>query len=271
VIQLGRRVLLVNLHVANGISLHSILRRGWNADRPLLAAFPVGDNVPQTEKTISTIMAERRSTPRFGSTPVTSEDLHKILAAGIESPSGYNLQPWRFVVVRDSEQRRKLRDASHGQPKIQQAPLVIVALGDPDGWRKGDLDEMIRIGAEHGYAHPSKSGETRKLIHDYLNEHENLPMWLNRQVMIALTTMMLMAEALGYDTALMEGFDDKQVKQAVAAPSRMQVVCLLAIGHREGEDKRYGGRFPAERVLFAERFGQPLKVSAAKEHAKQNL
>jgi nitroreductase len=229
------------------------------------------EKVAHTEKTISTIIADRRSTPRFAATPVADDDLCKILVAGIESPSGYNLQPWRFVVVRDPEQRRKLRAASHDQPKIQQAPLVIVALGDPDGWREGDLDEMIRIGAEYGYAHPSKSGETRKLIHDYLSEHENLPMWLNRQVMIALTTMMLMAEALGYDTALMEGFDDEKVRQAIAAPPRMQVVCLLAIGHREGEDKRYGGRFTAERVLFAERFGEPLKASAVKNLAKKNL
>src|SRR5436309_8846270 len=216
--------------------------------------------MPQSEKTISAVIAERRSTPRFGPEPVRDEDLRRILIAGLESPSGYNLQPWRFVVVRDPEQRRKLRIASHNQPKIEQAPLVIVALGDPEGWREGDLDEMIRIGAEHGYAHPSKSGETRQLIHNYLNRHENLAMWLDRQVMIALTTMMLMAEALGYDTALMEGFHEEQVKEVIEAPARMHVVCLLAVGHREGEDKRYGGRFPAERLVFGERFGDVLNA-----------
>jgi nitroreductase len=210
------------------------------------------------EKTISTVISERRSTPRFASTPIPDSDLGRIIASGIESPSGYNLQPWRFVIVRDPEQRRKLRVASHNQPKIEQAPVVIVALGDPEGWREGDLDEMIRIGAEHGYAHPSKSGETRKLIHDYLSQHENLPMWLNRQVMIALTTMMLMAEALGYDTALMEGFDESLVRQAVHAPDRMVAVCLLAIGRCDGEDKRYGGRFPTHKVVFSEYFGEIL-------------
>jgi nitroreductase len=217
------------------------------------------------EKTISTVISERRSTPRFASTPVPDDDLGKVIAAGIESPSGYNLQPWRFVVVRDPEGRRRLRIASHNQPKIEQAPVVVVALGDPEGWREGDLDEMIRIGAKHGYAHPSKSGETRKLICDYLGQHENLPMWLNRQVMIALTTMMLMAEALGYDTALMEGFDERQVRDVVQAPDRMVVVCLLAIGHREGEDKRYGGRFPIEKVVFCERLGQPCEASLSQK------
>ena len=211
------------------------------------------------EKTISAIITERRSTPSFASTPIPAEDLRKILDAGLLSPSGYNLQPWRFVVVRDAKLRKQLRAASHDQPKIEQAPVVIVALGDPEGWREGDLDEMIRIGAEHGYAHPSKSGDMRKHIHDFFSRHENIPMWLNRQVMIALTTMMLMAESLGYDTALMEGFEERKVKETIAAPRRMEVVCLLAIGHRQGDDKRYGGRFPEDRVLFGEQFGKPFK------------
>ena len=212
------------------------------------------------EKTISTVIAERRSTPRFAPTPIADADLKRIIVAGLESPSGYNLQPWRFVIVKSPEQRRKLCVASYDQPKIEQAPVVIVALGDSEGWREGDLDAMIRIGAEHGYAHPSKSGEMRQTIHKYFTEHHNMPMWLNRQVMIALTTMMLMAEALGYDTALMEGFEDRKIREAVGAPDRMEVICLLAIGYCEGEDKRYGGRFPADRVVFAEEFGRPCEL-----------
>jgi len=217
--------------------------------------------VAQAEKTISTIIAERRSTPKFDSRPIPDEDLKKIVIAGLESPSGYNLQPWRFVVVREAELRKQLRAASHDQPKIEQAPVVIVAMGDSEGWREGDLDEMIRIGAELGFTHPSKSGEMRNTIYKYFSEHENMPMWLNRQVMIALTTMMLQAEALGYDTALMEGFEEAKVREVIGAPSRMEVVCLLAIGRRQGDDKRYGGRFPQDKLMFGERFGQPLKLA----------
>lgn len=102
----------------------------------------------------------------------------------------------------------------------------------------------------------------RNMIYRYFSEHENMPMWLNRQVMIALTTMMLQAEALGYDTALMEGFEEAKVRDVVGAPSSMEVVCLLAIGHRRGEDKRYGGRFPQDKLLFGERFGQPLNLGS---------
>ena len=92
------------------------------------------------EKTISTVIAERRSTPRFAPTPVAKEDLRQIVVAGLESPSGYNLQPWRFVVVQSPEQRRKLRVASYDQPKIEQAPVVVVRRRSG---LEGRLDELL--------------------------------------------------------------------------------------------------------------------------------
>ena len=44
----------------------------------------------------------RRSTPSFDSTPLPGEDLSAILEAGMQAPSGYNMQPWRFVVVQSA-------------------------------------------------------------------------------------------------------------------------------------------------------------------------
>ncbi|MFL6301679.1 MAG: nitroreductase family protein, partial [Terriglobales bacterium] len=52
-----------------------------------------------TEKPLSEIVKERRSTQAFESGPVDETDLHKILHAGLGAPSGFNLQPWRFIVV----------------------------------------------------------------------------------------------------------------------------------------------------------------------------
>src|SRR5215831_16049249 len=103
------------------------------------------------EKLLSLAIRERRATPSFEDVPIHSADLEKIIRAGLEAPSGYNLQPWRFVVVRDREQKKNLRAAAFGQPKVQEASAVVVACGDPDAWKNGDLDEVIRIAREHGY------------------------------------------------------------------------------------------------------------------------
>ena len=63
------------------------------------------------EKPLSQAIRERRATPSFDGTPIPPEDLHRILEAGLSAPSGYNMQPWRFVVVQGEEQKKRLRAA----------------------------------------------------------------------------------------------------------------------------------------------------------------
>src|SRR6201995_1339052 len=160
----------------------------------------------ETEKTLTRALAERRASPSFDETPIPEEDLKKILQAGLSSPSSYNLQPWRFVVVRNPEQKKRLRSASYNQAKVEEASAMIVACGDADGWRNGDLGEMLRLGRLGGMAE-NYAEQAKKSIPNFLSNHPNMPLWLNRQVMLAFTHMLLMAEVLGYDTAPMEGFE----------------------------------------------------------------
>jgi hypothetical protein len=47
------------------------------------------------EKPLSQAIKERRATPSFEDVPIHSADLEKIIRAGLEAPSGYNIQPWR--------------------------------------------------------------------------------------------------------------------------------------------------------------------------------
>ena len=211
------------------------------------------------EKTLSQAIAQRRATPSFDGSPLPDEDLKRILEAGLNAPSGYNMQPWRFIVVRSEDKRRRLRAASFNQAKVEEASAVIVACGDADGWRSGDLEEMLRLGREGGM--PENYAEQAKVnIPNFLSNHPDLPMWINRHVMIAFTTMMLMAEVLGYDTAPMEGFEQERVREVLKLPLSYHVVALLGIGRLKGSDKFYGGRFNMARTVFAEEFGRPLKI-----------
>lgn len=220
------------------------------------------------EKPLSQAIKERRATPSFDGTPIPEEDLKQILQAGLEAPSGYNIQPWRFVVVRDPEQRKALQVAGFGQPKIGEASAVIVAAGDPESWQQ-DMEDMIALGKKVGtVANDQAADGVRKSFGGWRSGPAgdagglapDWTVWLNRHTMIAFTTMMWMAEALGYDTAPMEGFSESQVRKALGMPDRIRVIALLAIGHRKGEDKKYGGRAPMETKIFAEKWGNGLKI-----------
>lgn len=218
------------------------------------------------EKPLSEAVAERRATPSFEHVPIHATDLEKIIRAGLEAPSSYNLQPWRFIVVREGEHKKKLRQAAFGQPKVEEASVVIVACGDPQGWKNGDLDEMLRLSSEHGHGSPAEIDARRQAITGYLGGTPGSPggvaptfdLWVNRHVMIAFTTMMWMAEVLGYDTAPMEGFNEDQVKALLHIPQHVRVVALLGIGRRKGTDKPYAGRFDASHTVFAEEWGKPI-------------
>jgi nitroreductase len=204
-------------------------------------------------------MRDRRATPSFDGEPIPPSDLRQILDAGLHAPSSYNMQPWRFIVVQHPEQRKRLRAASYNQAKVEEASAVIVACGDRDGWRK-DLDEVLRMGRANGMPE-SYAAQAANSVPGYLSAFNTDEMtgWLNKQVMIATTTMLWMAEVLGYDTALMEGFEQQKVCETLRLPMSYWVVALLAIGHLKGPDKFDGGRFELQHTVFGEEYGKQLK------------
>ncbi len=210
-------------------------------------------------KTLAQAVEERRATSSFDGAPIPAEDLRQILDAGLQAPSGYNMQPWRFVVVQTPEQKKKLRAASFNQGKVEEASVVIVACGDADGWRK-DLDLMLEQGRKGGMPE-SYAAQAHNSVPNYLSSFSSGQMqgWLNKQVMLAYTHMLLMAEVMGYDTAPMEGFEQDKVHEALRLPLSYWVVALLAIGHARGPDKYYGGRFEMAHTVFGEEYGKPLK------------
>jgi len=206
-------------------------------------------------KPITEVLLERRATNKFTDEEVPAEVLEAVLRLGAQAPSGYNFQPWRFVVVRDADARRRLQQVAFNQPKVAQAPVVIIAVGMKEEWKE-TADEVLREGARRGAGNPDKVEQARQGAVQFISGMD-AAVWVNRHTMIAVTSMMLVAESYGYDTAPMEGFDAAGVRAAFAIPEEGEVVCLLAIGRAAEPDKPYTGRFPVERIVFAERFGEP--------------
>jgi nitroreductase len=206
-------------------------------------------------KPINEVLLERRATQEFLPEEVPDEYLDAILRLAAQAPSGYNLQPWRFVVVRGEENRRRLQAAAFNQAKVGQAPVVVIFVGMKEDWKR-TADEVFREGAERGAGSLDNWERHRDSAFGFLDNMLPMPVWVNRHTMIAFTTMMLAAEAYGFDTAPMEGFDAAAVKREFSIPDEGEVVALLAIGRRKGDDKPYTGRLPLSRIAYSERFGE---------------
>jgi nitroreductase len=222
-------------------------------DKPknLPTARPNGEPL----KPLTEVLLERRATNEFLPDEVPEEFLEAILKLGAQAPSGYNLQPWRFVVVREEENRKRLQAVAFNQPKVGQAPVVIIAVGMKEEWKER-ADEVFREGAERGAGSLDTWEKYRDGAIGFLDGMQHMPTWVNRHTMIAYTVMMLAAEAYGFDTAPMEGFDAAAVKREFGIPEEGEVVAMLAVGRAAGAEKPYPGRFGLSRIVYEERFGE---------------
>ena len=140
---------------------------------------------------------QRQSIRAYESTPVPKKKLEKILEAARLAPSASNIQPWHFIVVTDSEKRKKLADSGRYAKFLTESPVVIVGCGD----------------------------------------QETSPRWYVVDVTIAMQSMVLTATSEGLGTCWVGSFDEKQVKEMLKIPESFRVVALLALGYpREKSD-----------------------------------
>lgn len=219
-------------------------------DKP--SGFPTTQVNGAPLKPLTQVILDRRATAHFKPDQVPDQYLEAILRFGGQAPSGYNLQPWRFIVVRDEKNRRRLQEAAAGQAKVGEAPVVLIAYAVKGAW-KHHLDEVLQESVRRGAGKAEEVETVKKMATEFL---EGFPqaVWLNRHTMIAVTTMMLMAEAYGLDTAPMEGFDPDVVKRVFGLPSKSEVVALLAIGFAAEPDKAYPGRLALREIVHKEHY-----------------
>ena len=76
---------------------------------------------------------------------IPEEHLRKIMEAARLAPSAKNRQPWRFIVVKDDEIKRRLAEACRHQMFLADASVVIAALGIPSESRWYMQDPMIAV------------------------------------------------------------------------------------------------------------------------------
>ena len=76
-------------------------------------------------------ISTRRSTRKFKSTPVTTEQTRILLEAAMLSPSACNTRPWRFIAIRNRELLNKLADAHPWAKMLRSAQLAIVVIALP--------------------------------------------------------------------------------------------------------------------------------------------
>jgi nitroreductase len=201
-------------------------------------------------------IVRRRATRKFDpSRPLEDDVLKRLLGLATHAPSGYNLQPWRFIVVRSERNRQRLRGCAFNQPKVTEAPVMVIVLGYK-GAHATHLVPMLDRRVALGGMTVEAAAEVRGRVGATLGRHPDLASWALRSSMLAAATLMLAAESLGVASAPMEGFDPAKVKEEFGVPDDHVICCLVALGYALERDA-FPGRFGLEDVCYSEHFGQP--------------
>lgn len=181
------------------------------------------------------VAANRRSINFFDKDKDVSEDLlGQILETAAKAPSSFNLQPWNVIVLRTREAKEKLLPLAWNQPKIVEAPVVLIVLADKSGWREGHPT------VEKNWKEMLAAGSMQPTQRDwFLNAAKGLYDW-NSDANLAFAAkntgffcmgLMYAATSLGLASHPMDGFDHEGVRKAFAIPDNFWVPLLLAVGY----------------------------------------
>lgn len=207
---------------------------------------------------------QRRAARALSSDRISEAILQEILELGIQAPSGFNLQPWRFIVVTEQENKDKLKACASNQRQVSEAPVVLICCGDRRVIEMEYITSVIHLGEEISIMTDNYANYMRSSIPEFFANHpsfETMEAWTNRHVMLAVGYMTIVAKSFGIDSCPMEGFNSAQVKEAFQIPDEVDICCLLALGYAKEPFKQYGGRFPINQVCFHESYGEPFELN----------
>ena len=200
---------------------------------------------------VFTAVETRRAVKHFDPNHKMSEDeIKKILSYAMLSPTSFNIQHWRFVVVKDEELRKKIRKAAWNQAQVTDASLLIVLCGDTKAWEK-EPERYWRNAPEEVKNFVIPAIENFYRGREFVQRDEAI-----RSCGIAGQTIMLVAKAMGYDSCPMIGFDFDEVARLINLPQDHVIGMMIAIGKALKPAWPRGGQLSYEEVVIVDRFNE---------------
>ena len=192
---------------------------------------------------------QRRSVKHYDPDHVmTQEEIDQILNLAIFSPTAFNIQNWRFLLVSDKELRKKIRAVSWDQAQVTDSSLFIILCADLKSWEKDpsrywrnapqDVQDFLLPAIENYYKGKEQVQRDEAM----------------RSCGMVAQTLMLAAKSMGYDSCPMDGFDFDKVAELINLPSDHVISMYVAIGKKTQEARPRGGQLFLDEVLIHDTF-----------------
>ena len=180
---------------------------------------------------------------------MSKDETTRLLDAAMQSPTSFNIQHWRFVVIADPDLRAQIREVGNDQAQMTDASLLILMTADVQAWRK-DPKRYWR----------NAPPEVADLLVNWMGPfHEGREQLqrdeAQRSIGIAMQTLMLAATAMGYQSCPMIGFDLEAVAKLVNLPEDHCIGPMVAIGRGTKDPWPKPGQLSMDEVVIHDRFG----------------
>lgn len=202
---------------------------------------------PKTD--LEKLMDARKSVRKYEpGVTIPREQIQHILEQATSAPSSSNLQPWRFLVIDDQEQKKELRIAGFNQAQIETSSALIAVIGDNEmyknakqindlnvelGYMPRDIADMMIANSETAYSNFSEIERTNIAHLD---------------VGLISMQIVLLAKDMGYETVIMGGFDKAAFAKKYELPANELPMILIAIG-KAAMPARNSSRLPFDQII----------------------
>ena len=179
---------------------------------------------------------------------MTQAEIDALMALVLLSPTAFNIQNWRFVLVTDPVLRQQIRAVSWNQAQVEEASLLIVITADLKSWAK-QPERYWQDAPQIVQDHLVPAIGNYYTGNDQAQRDEAM-----RSCGIAAMTIMLAAKEMGYDTCPMDGFDFDAVAKLLNLPADHTPAMFVTVGKGIKPAHVRGGQLPMNEVVVYNKF-----------------
>ncbi len=191
----------------------------------------------------SDIVQERRSVKSYDAKRSISDlELKELFEEVILSPSSFNLQHWTFIAVKDSEQKKALKEAAWGQQQVEDCSVAIVVCGKLDAYR--DAPNIYKDAPKE-----VQEGLLPMINNLYEGKEQLQRDEAIRSASLAAMTLMYAAKNRGWATGPMIGFDPVATSKLLNLTEAYIPVMLLVLGYQKKAPRPRDYRRPIVEIV----------------------
>jgi nitroreductase len=204
---------------------------------------------PPTLKDLFVTVRQRRAVKHCDPAHhLADAEVERLISKAMLSPTSFDIQHWRFVVVQDPELRWAIRAAGNDQAQMTDASVLVVMTADVKACQK-QPERYWRQAPEPvadlllGWKGPFHQGR------EALQRDEAM-----RSIGMVMLALMRTAQAMGYDSCPMISLDHEQVAKLIRLPADHVIGPMVAIGRSPQAPWPRLGRLPLSEDLVRVRF-----------------